>query len=257
MIKKYLPKLIHEKVDVNIEYSHISLQEKFSEEHRKSIELAKEVVNELKKEGKKTTLCVWVDDYSYIGVRESCITLNWLFKELLKMGLPPHYMFFQSTLAIKAELLLEEIPTSLIKKVNKGRGRTNIYLKPPDGGSKVLLKKIIRSRLFSGTKLNCPLMTAAWLLARLYGTGIDILKPDFVNPSLQEPPPFKGEELITILPKNLKYVEEKATKVIESTPYGKFLKKNSLRILLVVGGYHKSKGIGKRICRKNGKRLDC
>ncbi|MEF8847378.1 MAG: hypothetical protein V5A57_03060 [Candidatus Paceibacterota bacterium] len=204
------------KVDYNIEYAHIFTSEsRFTSEQERSVEEAKDLIEELEDEGDSYTLSVLLDDYSpsfsYLDAG------HFLFK-LREKELPPNYVGYESRLVAAAEDILDKIPDDKkeVKKLDKDVSLSkNVTFLHPDHEKieKIGLKEVTQFK--HEGEYDTSLLIAAWYLYRLGAIEI----PSVIRRTVfSEAKPFTGEKIINILPEKHKRVEEKVQRLLKSIP---------------------------------------
>jgi len=176
-------------VDYSIEYSHIYLNETFSDEHRHSAEIARNLAQRLDDEGSSYSLNIMVDDYN--ASDEILDTVD-LIDQLDQLGVPPEFMVFESELASYQQQLIDSI------EVRRLKTEYERYIQRHN-------------------KIPCSFMIAVWYLLRL-GVFETTLLNSVAN-SDKDRTRFVGKKLITVLPDRFKGVESKARKILAVTPH--------------------------------------
>jgi hypothetical protein len=107
-------------VDYTIEYSHIYMDEAFTDKHRRSIPLLHQVENELKKRDLSYNRTIMVDDYNPVKYK---LNLEGFFKELKELEAFPDTLLMESEMVYWVNDLLEKasgrIKKSYVRYINK------------------------------------------------------------------------------------------------------------------------------------------
>lgn len=179
-----------EKVDFNIEYAHIYVNEGFNHEHQRAARFLNTKAKELKERGGSYSGVVLFDDYN---------PSEWLVSEeeficsLSREKAKPDFVAYEARLVPLVKGVLELVD----KKDAKG------------------VRRYIESR----RRIPCSFLIVVWHFFRLgliNDRGIDIYRPL----KSQNKRPFVGESLITVLPDRFRSVEEKARGVIGRSQFG-------------------------------------
>jgi hypothetical protein len=208
------------KVDYNIEYSYISTDNpRITGLQKKSLKLAKDFIDQLKKEKKSHVSCVLIDDYSpsysYLDVGEYLL-------ELEKLGLAPDYVIYESRLVPLAEKTLSLIPKN--KKITKeipadlDVSKNTTLLK--EEGMRIGLKE--ESNISYNKEYHHPLLIATEYLIRL---GLLESKGLVIPTRLTKPKSFIAKKTMTILPKKWKIGEDSAREIIINTKFNSKINK--------------------------------
>jgi hypothetical protein len=216
------------RVDYNIEFGHIMTYEKgLRFLQKKSIELAKETIERIEREGKTYTTCVLIDDYlssySYLDVGNYLIELGNL--------MPPNYVAYESRMVDAIKELFRSIPKrkEIIKKQASEVDSTKNVLFLVKGSDKISLKE--ESIVKFEERYHTPILIACWHLMRL-----GLIKPRGVKETrIVKKKPFAAKNIITIIPrigpgtskkKMMSYmnVEKQALKIISCTRFKKYTK---------------------------------
>lgn len=207
------------KVDYNIEFGHIFVDERFSFHQRESSKIANEFIKNLKKQNKTYVASILIDDYqptySYLDIYK-------YFNQIKKMKVLPTYLVYQTQLISLAHKLI-----SLINKKNIKFQKKHFQQKSDKDTVLLELKNIssisLKKEYFAKTEdyIETPVMIAAWYLLRL---GIfqkkEIIKKTNYTPYI----PFMGHKILTILPKKYKKIDETAKEILSYSGYKKILK---------------------------------
>ena len=170
---------------ISIEYAHIYTNDHINEEHQLSVDVLKEVVENIEQEKNQHSLVVMVDDYSFPDPNFNYDSfLEWLNTQ----GFAPNLLLRESQLIPICDDVLSLMPDGKLK------GSIVDYIKAKN-------------------KYPCSLFIAAWYLLRLGGLESDIF-----------PKILQSNSLINILPESFKPFEEKGIKIIESAGFGHFVK---------------------------------
>lgn len=171
-------------MSVNIEYSHIYLDEKIDPEKLKSMRIAKEVIDSFKAKDIDYTTCVMIDDYNPV---EKTLSVEKFLQVLNENGVEPDIIVFESRLAQYKDIVIEMMSRRLQKE----------YI------------RYIKTRGF----VPCSLLIAIWHLARL---GQITINPSDIKKISNRDIPFVREKLVTVLPERYRQVEERARRVLGS-----------------------------------------
>ncbi|MBU0708390.1 hypothetical protein KJ596_01405 [Patescibacteria group bacterium] len=176
-----------EKVDYNIEFAHVYINEEFSREHREAAWLANRVVQGLEKQGKTYSKVILIDDYN---PSENMLNEQDFIAQLARNQAEPEFIAYEASLISLKEKVLEQL--------NMKRR-----------------KKSIRKYIEQHSRLPCSFLIVIWHLLRLglITNGVEYYRS--LNEEIKKP--FVGKKLVTILPERLKSVEEKAWEVIDSS----------------------------------------
>lgn len=172
------------KVDYNIEFGHIYVNEMFTNEHYTSAALAQKTIMKLKSEGKSYVITVLIDDYN---PTDSILNIKKFAKNLRAIGINPDYFIMESSLVNYKDMALEEM----------------------NGKIKRLYTKYIENN----QKCPCSFLVSIWHLLRL--GAFDDVHID----KTEGKKPFQAERIITILPERYRSIEKKALDIIKSTKY--------------------------------------
>lgn len=168
-------------IDYSIELSHIYTNERYSEEHRSSVELLKK--QEMAFGTGESQTCVMIDNYN---PTEHLLDVDNFFEELKKDGIVPDYFAYEADMIRHRDRLLGDI------------GDNRIY-------------KSYRSYAEKRDKMPCSFMTAIWYLVRL-----GIYEPDGIITSLGDNNFIPAEKLVSILPERFRSVEMQTQKLLQS-----------------------------------------
>lgn len=179
------------KVDYNIEYCHIYVNENFTTEHYRAVNLLKTAINDLEKKNLSYTTSVLIDDYN---PTEKVLNVKSFIKELDCMGGKADHVVYESKLTrLKDDML----------GVMRGK-----------------LKRRYQLYINKTGKCPCSFLVAAWYLLRLgIFTDGQIIKP-------KKTKPFAAKQIITILPQRYGSVEKRALEILESTVYADDVRDN-------------------------------
>ncbi|MCK5474048.1 MAG: hypothetical protein KAI53_01465 [Candidatus Aenigmarchaeota archaeon] len=208
------------KVDYNIEFAHVYSDDKFSLEQKTSSEILRKTIENLKKDNKTFVSAILIDDYqpsySYLDVYD--------FLESVKnSGFSPSYIAYESQLHSLATKLISLINKKNIlekKTETKIKSNRDTILLDTDSHSTISLK----DEYFAKSKdyIETSVLIAAWYLVRL---GI-FTKPGLIKETkYTKKIPFVGENIMSIIPKKYRQVDEDAKAIISCTPYKIALKK--------------------------------
>ena len=167
-------------VDYNIEFAHIYGNGEFNEEHIKSVKIARELIEKLKKENKSFVACILIDEFH----AEKILNEEEIVNKAKDYGVYVDFIAYESKLGPIASKIISEvkIKTSSLKNNNGDH--------------------------------SCALLASSWHLARL---GKHKLPENAIKKINNKP--FEAKKIITILPKKYKPVEEKALNIIKLTKY--------------------------------------
>lgn len=206
------------KVDYNIEYAHIYSDESgLTDEQKKSSEVAKEVIERLREDGKSFVVTLMVDEYHPEFDR---LNFEKFLKNLSDLGVKPTYIGYESKMISAAKILLDTIPMNL-KEKEKFRHKVDIskkitYLKDDEGKIKLKTEGDVVHR----SRYTCPILSASWSLLRL---GVLQAQNAVELTGLTKPKPFAARKVINVLPEKYRSVEDTAREIISSsTEYGDF-----------------------------------
>jgi len=180
------------KVDYNIEFAHIYVNESMTNEHYTAVALVQKKIQELKSTGKSYVTSILIDDYN---PSESILNVKKFLKELKSIGVNPDYIVMESSLASYKEIALDEM-NGKIKRM---------YLK----------------YLSNNEKCPCSFLVSIWHLLRL--GALDSTK--IISATSRKP--FQAEGLITILPERYRSVEKRALDIIKSTKFAPLASKTN------------------------------
>ncbi|MFH0829023.1 MAG: hypothetical protein V1907_02495 [Candidatus Kerfeldbacteria bacterium] len=169
---------------MNIEYTHIYLDEKIDSEKLESMRVAKGVIDTLNLKKIDYTACVLIDDYNPV---EKTLSVENFLQTLNQNGVEPDFVVFESSLVQYSDMVIDMMSRRLQKEY----------------------KRYINTRKF----VPCSLLIAIWHLARL---GKITINPSDIRKNSNRGVPFIREKLITILPGRYRQVEERARRVLES-----------------------------------------
>jgi len=179
-----------EKVDFNIEYAHIYVNEGFNSEHKKAAFLFVERTKELGELGKSYSSVVLIDDYN---PSEHLLSEERFLHLLAKRNAAPDFVGYEARIVPLVEDVLDAMDDKDAKSV--------------------------RRYIVSRGRVPCSFLIVVWHLLRL--GEIDDKKFGIYHPL--DPlidKPFVGKKLITILPERFKSVEERARDVIGRSQFG-------------------------------------
>jgi hypothetical protein len=176
-------------IDYSIEFCHIYLNETFSHEHRRSIEVLRRVISRLPT-GTTYSLNVLIDDYN---ATEELLDIEDLITELRQAEVAPDYLVYEARLVPYTNALLGLMPEGRLKRSYE-RYMRNQGVTP------------------------CSFMIAIWYLLRL---GAMPLQEDATvyEKNGGHAKPFVAERLISILPERFEGVERKAASIIAATEF--------------------------------------
>ena len=208
------------KVDYNIEFGHIFVNEKFCSRQRESSKIAKKFIEQLNKKKKTYSTTILIDDYqpsySYLDI---CSFLE----SVKNLGIAPGYIVYESQLHSLANKLL-----SLINKKNIIEEKVEIKVKSNKDtlllNHRNMSSLSLKDEYFAKRNdyIETPVLIAAWYLLRL---GI-LQKQGIVKETkYTKKVPFVGENLLTIIPKQYKPIDTAAKKILECTKYKNCLKR--------------------------------
>ena len=212
--------MIMKKVDYNIEFAHVYSDNRFSLEQKMSSEILEKTIEKLKKKNKTFVSVILIDDYqpsySYLDVYD--------FLESVKnSGLSPSYVAYESqlhSLAIKLISLINKKNIFDEKIETKIKSNRDTILLDTTTHSTISLKD--EYFIKSNNYIETSVLIAAWYLVRL---GI-FAKPGLIKETkYTKKIPFVGENIISIIPKKYKAVDESAKSILACTPYKAALKK--------------------------------
>lgn len=209
------------KVDYNIEYGHIFTDSpRIDSSQKKSIDLAKEFIDKLKKQKKDFSLNILIDDYS---PNYSYLDISEYLEEFQKSGAPPDYVVYETgLLEIAKKLLKSEIPKeNILEEIEEKEIKSDkeiLMLENPQTDSVSLVEEDF---LKKPTYIHTPLLIAAWFLIRL----------GYIHPkrlarkiNFKQPKNFIGKKIMTIMPTKWKEIDDKAKDIISATKYKTALK---------------------------------
>ncbi len=172
------------KVDYNIEFAHIYVNEAMTNEHYTAAALAQKEIQDLKSAGKSVVTSVLIDDYN---PTESILNVKKFIEELESVGVTPDYIVMESALASYRDIALSEM-----------NGK---------------VKKMYSKYLEKNEKCPCSFLVAIWHLLRL--GALD--NTQFISETSRKP--FSAENVITILPERYRGIEKRALDIIKSTKF--------------------------------------
>lgn len=175
------------KIDYNIEFAHIYVNESPTNEHFTSAAIAQKTIRDLEASGMTFVISVLIDDYN---PTDSILNIKKYIKELEAIGINPDYVIMESSLTAYKDPALNEM----------------------NGKIKRLYSKYINK----SPKCPCSFLVAIWHLLRL--GALDSSK--IVSQTNDKP--FAAERIITILPERYKSIEKKAMDIIKSTKFSSF-----------------------------------
>ncbi len=161
--------------DVSIEYAHIYTNNHIGDEHKLSLD----ILGEMQKSEKSTSLVVMVDDYSF---PDPSFNYEEFIAWLTEKGYKPDIVFRESQLIPLCDELLKIME---------------------DEDLQLQLGDYIRAK-----KYPCSLFIAAWYLLRLGHLSYPLFDPQYVS-----------KRLINILPESFRPFEDKALEIITATPF--------------------------------------
>src|SRR3989344_9263442 len=171
-------------LDYNVEFAHIYGNESFSHEHYQASQILKRKIEELEKNKQSYTTTILIDDYN---PSEWILNVDKFLEELKGSHTVPDHLAYESKLVPLKDMVLELSSEQIRKGYNRYSNKKN-------------------------GRVACSLLVAIWHLTRL---GIFSLPKDLL---VNGNKPFSAKKLVTILPERYHNVEEKALKVIGSTP---------------------------------------
>jgi hypothetical protein len=164
--------------DVSIEYAHIYTNNHIGDEQKFSLDILKNIQKEY--EGKKISLVVMVDDYSFPDPSFDYGSFSvWLGEQ----GFPPNFILRESQLIPSCDELLKLV------RDEKLREQITDYVK--------------------AKKYPCSLFVATWYLLRLGYLKDQIFGSEFV-----------AGKIVNILPESFKPFEDKAFEIMRATEFG-------------------------------------
>ena len=184
--------------DYNVEFCHIYAGENFSEEQDKSCMMLKKAIKSFK--GKSICACVLIDNYN----SNKKVDLENILRHIKACGVYVDAIAFEKDLVPIAGKLMDLIRIHNLNNLKDKQGK--IYL---ENKGNIMIK--------DKEKFSCAMLIACWMLVRLGIFKIPLIKKTKKN--------FPGKEIITILPKKYKEVENKALRILENTKYNNIIKK--------------------------------
>ena len=218
-------------LDLNVEFGHLyqhDIEQGKFDVLVPNLEVTRQCVEILERQGLTYTKTILVDDYSYSSSsRDVAPLLEFLKQE----GLEPHYVAFESDLVSVAPMFLEGMKKRYVKEHSGG---TLVYLQSEDShlpesvpgvrpkarlfddeestSYALFAQRRVRSdtqvflvsRKEESVRYSCPLLAACWVLARL---GKQPFAGAIRPVASLEGRPFFGRQLINILPTEYLKVE--------------------------------------------------
>lgn len=178
---------------LNIEFSHIYINENFNSEHKKAAEIVKKILKD-EPSSKSITTTVLIDDYN---PTESFFVEQEFLANLDNVGIKPDYLAYEAKLTLWTEEILREMTGKLQRK----------YL----------------HYVVSKGKSPCSLLVAIWHLIRLGALELKFpsLLKEISNENLKKP--FIAQKILTILPHRYESVEESSREIIRSSRFSNYL----------------------------------
>ena len=208
------------KVNYNIEFGHIFVDQKFNLHQRESSRIIREFMERLKNNNETYATTILIDDYlptySYLDI--------YAFLEKIKsVGVAPDYIVYQTQLLSLAHKLIKAIDEKNIleeKTEIKFRSNKDTLLLNHGSISSISLKDEYFAKV--DDYIETPVLIAAWYLLRL---GI-FAKRDIVKETKyrKRVVPFAGEMLLTVIPEKYKEIDETAKMILNCTEYRYALK---------------------------------
>jgi hypothetical protein len=171
--------------DVSIEYAHIYSNSEIREEHQTAIDVLDKITKSLMADGKKYSLVVLIDDYSF---PDPTFDYNAYVIWLAEQGFKPNFIYRESQLIPLCDQVISMITDKKLKM------RLIIYIR--------------------AKKYPCSLFIAAWYLLRL-----GALKHPAFNENIA------ANRLVNILPESFKPFEDDGLNIIKATKYVELVKK--------------------------------
>lgn len=177
------------RVDYNIEFAHIYVNEDFNREHFEAAIRTKQATKNIVQLGKSYVLTVLIDDYN---PSDEILDTQVFLQKLESLKVKPDYVIYESKLVYFQDLLLDRMNGKIKKKyenyINKQR------------------------------KCPCSFLVAVWHLLRL-----GVFSEEKIISNKQDKP-FSAKRTITILPRRYESVERKAISIINSTAFCEHIK---------------------------------
>ena len=200
-------------VEYNIEFAHIYADQKFGNEQIRSIEILRDLINSLRKQGKSFVTTVLIDDYN---PKKNNLDENAFVNKIKSLNIPLDFIAYESKLNQIGDKLIADLPRQLLRV----EGKKNIFLEINNKSIK------LRDSIGFQLKNTCTLLTASWLLCRL---GIYKIPSDSIN-RLNKVGTFEANKIITILPEKYRKSESRALDIIKSLGKDDILKHIEYRL---------------------------
>ena len=200
-------------VEYNIEFAHIYADQKFGNEQIRSIEILRDLINSLQKQGKSFVTTVLIDDYN---PKKNNLDENAFVNKIKSLNIPLDFIAYESKLNQIGDKLIADLPRQLLRV----EGKKNIFLEINNKSIK------LRDSIGFQLKNTCTLLTASWLLCRL---GIYKIPSDSIN-RLNKVGTFEANKIITILPEKYRKSESRALDIIKSLGKDDILKHIEYRL---------------------------
>jgi hypothetical protein len=200
------------KFDFHIEFSHIYADEEFGEEQISGILKLKEVIENLKAEGKTFITSILIDDFNPVQLK---LDEDIFLSKVRSYGVPIDFVAYESKFCPVANKIIKTLPNSnLIFEYFNSSNKEILVLN--SNGKKIGL----RERRSMKQKHTCAILSSAWTLCRLgcYNFPKGSLKK-LSNKS------YQAKEILTILPKKYMKSEDKVIEIIQSAKFSKLLTK--------------------------------
>ena len=182
-----------QKIKYNIEYAHIYADERFNQEHEKSVARLKQIFGELSLKPRDYTLSVLIDEYN---PKKITMDINQFLEKLKSLNALPNFVGLESTLTTHKKDLLN----ALDKKTKNEYRR---YIKQHQ-------------------RIPCSFLTAIWHLQRL---GAIKTTAGALKNIIPDGKPFTAQKIITILPKKYQDVETRAKEIILASKFKLYAEK--------------------------------
>lgn len=189
--------------DVNIEFAHIYSDEQLSDEQLKSTELLKQITQNLEKENQIITTSILIDEFN-VNSFSLCEK-----KMVEQLYVSVDFIGYESRFAQIADLLIKELPTSLLRLEYFNHSQREVLLFSNQANRVGLLE--VRNK---SNRHTCAILSAAWTLCRL---GVFNIPSGAINRISNKP--IYAKKVICILHEKYRRVEEKALALIGATRF--------------------------------------
>lgn len=199
--------------DVIIEFSHIYSDKKFGYEQIKSVEILNQLTNQLKQSNKSFSTSVLIDDFH---VNNEKWNIDYLIDNTEKFGNVPDFVAFEGSFSEIADKVIERIPNEYLKFEYFKKDKKHVLFFENEH------KKFALKDIFSDKQVyKCVTFSTAWMLCRL---GVYHFPKDSIH-IINQNISIESSEVISILSKKYKKIEDNVLVLLSSMGYSNLIKK--------------------------------